>query len=111
MFIGRIGSEFCGAFVRWLDASFKSGVLSDSFNSELAHDEGIRLMIEFSGPNMPESMTGKSIDLLPNTAACPSLTGLVSASCILRRCEYNVSSQTATNCVADLTVAFNAGIW
>ena len=100
-----------GAFVRWLDASFKSGVLSDSFNSELAHDEGIRLMIEFSGPNMPESMTGKSIDLLPNTAACPSLTGLVSASCILRRCEYNVSSQTATNCVADLTVAFNAGIW
>jgi hypothetical protein len=101
-----------GAFVRWLDAALKSDVLSDSFGGGTAPTDGIALSIEFSGPNMPESMIGKTLDLLPQTQPISSSRrlGLKSASCSFCKCEYHESSQTSDN-VADLTVAFNAGIW
>ena len=96
-----------GSFVRWFDAALKGGVLSDSLLGNPTIDtEGITLSIEFSGPNMPDGIIGKAINLLPQTQSRSVLKGLVSATCIFRRCEYHECTS-----VADLTVAFNAGIW
>lgn len=96
-----------GAFVRWLDAALKSGVLLDSLCGETSNkNDGISLTIEFSGPNMPEAMIGKTLDMLPHTQTNNASKGIVAATCVFRRCAYHHSSQNA-----DLTIAFNAGIW
>jgi hypothetical protein len=104
-----------GAFVRWLDAALQTGALSDSLSSSEAiqHSLGTTLIIEFSGPNMPEIMVGKTVDLLPQTQSNPTSRGLVSATAIFHSREYHedVDGTKMESAAADLTVAFNAGIW
>lgn len=96
-----------GAFARWLDAALQSDALPGSFCGVSEHSDGIALTIEFSGPNMPDVMIGRTIDLLPQTQP-NSRKGLKSATCGFHSCEYHGSTQ---NDFADLTIAFNAGIW
>jgi hypothetical protein len=96
-----------GAFVRWLDAALKCGALSDSlFAATPNNDAGVVLTIEFSGPNMPVEMVGTTINLLPQPQSNPAQRGLAAAICEFHRCEYHDSPKAA-----DMTVAFNAGIW
>lgn len=103
-----------GAFARWLDAALKSGSLSDSLStSEISHAvRGNKVLIEFSGPNMPEYMVGKEFDLLPQTQSDSPSKGLESATCVFYKREYHESeNSTIGSTTADLTVAFNAGVW
>ncbi|KAL3804357.1 hypothetical protein HJC23_011285 [Cyclotella cryptica] len=103
-----------GPFVRWLDAALHSGALSDSLSGNHSSHavEGSKLLIEFSGPNMPENMVGKEIDLLPRTHSDYLSKGLDSATCVFYRREYHeTASSTIGSTMADFTVAFNAGIW
>ncbi|KAL3790775.1 hypothetical protein ACHAWO_007692 [Cyclotella atomus] len=96
-----------GAFVRWLDAALKCGALSESlFTATRNNNAGIALTIEFSGPNMPTTMAGKTMNLLSQMQCNYAQRGLAAAICEFHRCEYHDSPKTA-----DLTVAFNAGIW
>jgi hypothetical protein len=103
-----------GAFVRWLNAALQSGALSDSLStSEISHAvEGSKLLIEFSGPNVPEYMVRKEFDLLPQPQSDSPSKGLESATCVFYKREYHeTEDSTIGSTTADLTVAFNAGIW
>eukprot|EP00956_Cyclotella_meneghiniana_P029785 scaffold73286_cov36-Cyclotella_meneghiniana.AAC.2 len=96
-----------GSFVRWLDAALQADALPGSFRELSEDSDGIMLTIEFSGPNMPDVMIGRTIDLLPQTQS-NSQKGLKSATCGFHSYEYHGSNR---NDFADLTIAFNAGIW
>ena len=105
-----------GPFVRWLDAALRSGALSLGTHSDID-----ALLIEFSGPNMPNALIGKDIDLLPqpNPQSKYDESGLVSAKAIFQQREYHElpsygGDNDANDSVAssaDLVIAFNAGIW
>jgi hypothetical protein len=99
-----------GSFIRWLDTAVSSGVLSHE-----AHIDSV--LVEFSGPNMPNILVGKELDFLTGVNS-KSTGGLISAKATFKLCEYHEttdSSDTTTtaaaSAAADLVIAFNAGIW
>jgi len=105
-----------GSFVRWIDAALSSGVLS---HDRTATSEAIAqldridsLLIEFSGPNMPNVLVGKEMDLLPDKVNFKSSNnGLISAKATFQQREYHEDSTGDDYTIADLVIAFNAGIW
>ena len=98
-----------GSFIRWLDTAVSSGVLSHE-----AHIDSV--LVEFSGPNMPNMLVEKELDFLTGVNS-KSTGGLISAKATFKLCEYHEttdSSDTTTttaSAAADLVIAFNAGIW
>ena len=76
------------------------------------------VLVEFSGPNMPNILVGKELDFLTGVNS-KSTGGLISAKATFKLCEYHEttdSSDTTTTtasaaAAADLVIAFNAGIW
>ena len=104
-----------GSFVRWIDAALTSGVLSyervattEATSAQL--DRIDSLLIEFSGPNMPNVLVGKEINLLSDKVKS-SNNGLISAKATFQQREYHEDSTGDNNTIADLVIAFNAGIW
>jgi len=106
-----------GSFVRWIDAALSSGVLSHDRSSTTAAaaqlDRIDSLLIEFSGPNMPNVLVGKELDLLPDKVNSESsnVGGLISAKAIFQQREYHEDSTGDNNTISDLVIAFNAGVW
>lgn len=114
-----------GSFVRWMDAALRSGALSHAKDGQEGMATGIStsdqftninsLLIEFSGPNMPNILIGKVMDLLPESKSKSDGLGLVSAKAIFQQREYHevvddtVGGLSVTP--ADICLAFNAGIW
>eukprot|EP01082_Thalassiosira_pseudonana_P011384 g9703.t1 g9703 contig4:377242-379185(-) len=96
-----------GPFVRWLDAALHSGALSSA--GESATPTVDTLQVEFSGPNMPDFILGREVDLLPQSNTQPK--GLSSAKAIFQRREYHESVKDGDATAPDLAIAFNAGIW
>ena len=107
-----------GSFVRWIDAALSSGVLSHEKTATaevVAQLDRINsLLIEFSGPNMPNILVGKELDLLPDKVNSKSSNGggLISAKATFQQREYHEDSTGNDNTtIADLVIAFNAGVW
>jgi hypothetical protein len=103
-----------GPFVRWMDAALHSGALRESKVNGVATQPQLieidSLLIEFSGPNIPSVMVGCVLDLLSHSNA-PSVR-LTSAKAIFQPRQYHeVRSCDNDTPSADITVAFNAGIW
>lgn len=103
-------------FVRWLNAALYSGILREYNGTGMAAQSQVTeieaLLIEFFGPNLPRDMVGNILDLLP-----PSLTPssrLTSAKATFHQREYHegsICADCADTQLADLAIAFNAGIW
>jgi len=106
-----------GSFVRWIDAALTSGVLSHekAATAEVVAqlDRINSLLIEFSGPNIPNVLVGKELDLLPDKVNSKSSNGggLISAKATFQQREYHEDNTGDDNTIADLVIAFNAGIW
>ena len=108
--------KLVGPFVRWLNAALQSGILRESDGTGMAAISQLTeidaLLIVFSGPNLPSDMIDNILDLLP-TPITPS-SGLTSAKAAFHQREYHEGS-SCTDCadapLADLVIAFNAGIW
>ena len=109
-----------GPFVRWLDAalhrptsrqpheeSLQATAIATGSHAELTDIDS--LLIEFSGPNMPNAMIGKVVDFLVPSKSQP-FGGLISAKAIFQQREYHETGDTEASS-ADITIAFNAGIW
>jgi hypothetical protein len=103
--------KLVGPFVRWLNAALHSGSLGESNGAEIAAQSIDTLLIEFSGPNVPSAMDGRTLDLLPSPIT--QMGGLTTAKAIFHQREYH----EVPSCIddvdepADLSIAFNAGIW
>lgn len=93
-----------GPFARWLSAAIQSGVLSTAQTSSIDS-----LVIEISGPNVPDWIVGREINLLPSSTTAESIEGLVSAKAIFNQREYHEQSTDIS--APDLAIAYNAGIW
>mmetsp|Transcript_28886 Transcript_28886/g.59219 ORF Transcript_28886/g.59219 Transcript_28886/m.59219 type:complete len:653 (+) Transcript_28886:36-1994(+) len=108
-----------GPFVRWLDAALKSDALSNFANTSnkdsIADSMQINsLMIEFSGPCMPNSALKKTLNLLPQTDGKLQSSGLVSATAVFQQREYHEPFNDGGESMLfppDLAISFNAGIW
>lgn len=108
-----------GSFVRWMDAALRSGAFGSDASPEkvvsVAQSTGIinSLLIEFSGPNMPNALLGKAVDLLSQSKTQSGGLGLVSAKAIFQQREYHERPSGNTDAMpeADIAIAFNAGIW
>jgi hypothetical protein len=105
-----------GSFVRWMDAALHSGALGESkVNGITTRHQLIEidsLLIEFSGPNIPNALVGDVMDLLSHSNA-PRLK-LISAKATFQQQQYHeIRSCTGENDapIIDIAVAFNAGIW
>ena len=98
-----------GSFVRWLGAALSSGALSPSKEMPSQLDRIDSLLMEFSGPNMPSTLVGKDLNLLPERNAHG--TGLISAKATFQQREYHEVPTEGAPTLADLVIAFNAGIW
>jgi len=116
--------KLIGSFVRWVDAALRSGTLSSERQEggakatpAQAQPDGIdSLLIDFSGPNMPSTLIGRVLDLLPQSNSQSG--GLVSAKAVFQRREYHEDPSDMGDhgvdgmyALADLAVAFNAGVW
>jgi len=93
-----------GPFARWLSAAIPSGILSTAQTSSIDS-----LVIEISGPNVPDWIVGREIDLLPSSTTAESIGGLVSAKAIFNQREYH--EQSTDILAPDLAIAYNAGVW
>ena len=96
-----------GPFARWLSAALQSGVLTVHTPSADTSQSVIdSLLIEVSGPNVPDWILDRKINLLPTSSS--GLGGLVAATAIFNQREYH--EQKRDN-LADMAIAYNAGIW
>jgi hypothetical protein len=99
-----------------MDAALHSGALGESkVNGITTRHQLIEidsLLIEFSGPNIPNALVGDVMDLLSHSNA-PRLK-LISAKATFQQQQYHeIRSCTGENDapIIDIAVAFNAGIW
>jgi hypothetical protein len=103
-----------GPFVRWLNAAIHSGILGECYRTRMTAQPQLieidAVLIEFSGPNLPGDMIGNVMDLLPPPSITPS-SGLISAKATFHQREYHEVSSCADVSLADLAIAYNAGIW
>ena len=101
-----------GPFARWMSAAIQSGVLSTMQTSSAGSAPEINsLVLEISGPNVPDWILSREINLLPSSS---ELGGLVSATAVFHQREYheqNPDEAGSAMLTPDLAVAFNAGIW
>jgi hypothetical protein len=101
-----------GPFVRWFDAALSSGVLSESNYIDT-------LLIEFSGPNISTTLVGQNLDILSQQSkkSCASSSAnsrLIMATATFQPRQYHEiqrSTNNDTTPIADIAIAFNAGIW
>ena len=93
-----------GPFARWMSAVLQSGVLSAMQTSSIEIDS---LVIEISGPNVPDWILCREINLLSSSSESG---GLVSATAVFRQREYHENMDEA-GVTPDLAIAFNAGLW
>ena len=100
-----------GPFVRWFDAALSSGVLSESNDIDT-------LWIEFSGPNIPSTLVGQTLDILSRQSkksCAPSSTSsrLIMATATFQPRQYHeiIRSANIDAPIVDIAIAFNAGIW
>eukprot|EP00986_Skeletonema_menzelii_P002018 scaffold555_cov158-Skeletonema_menzelii.AAC.15 len=99
-----------GPFARWMSAALQSGVLTTMQTSSAGSAPEINsLVLEISGPNVPDWILSREINLLPSS----ELGGLVSATAVFHQREYHEQTLDEGSVVLtpDLAVAFNAGIW
>ena len=99
-----------GPFARWMSAALQSGVLSTMQTSSAEAPQIDSLVLEISGPNVPDWILSREINLLPSSS---ELGGLVSAIAVFHQREYHEPNTDEASAVLtpDLAVAFNAGIW
>ena len=100
-----------GPFARWISAALQSGVLSTMQTSSSGSAPDIdSLVLEISGPNVPDWILSREINLLPSSSESG---GLVSATAVFHQREYHEqnASEASAMLPPDLAVAFNAGIW
>ena len=124
---GDLVRKAVGPFVRWMEAALLSDALPGSKSNSGAEADGSppdsratdidSLRIEFSGPNMPDCILNKTVDLLPQSQRESQLQrrGFISATAVFQQREYHedlpVDGKPATVVTPDLAIAFNAGIW
>ena len=99
-----------GPFARWMSAALQSGALTTMQTSSAGSAPEINsLVLEISGPNVPDWILSREINLLPSS----ELGGLVSATAVFHQREYHEQTLDEASAVLtpDLAVAFNAGIW
>lgn len=100
-----------GPFVRWFDSALSLGVLSESNDIDT-------LQIEFSGPNISTTLVGQTLDILvQQSSSCAPLSTssrLIMAKATFQPCQYHEIKRSANiegTPIADIAIAFNAGIW
>lgn len=101
-----------GPFARWISAALQSGALSTTQTSSSGSPEIDSLILEISGPNVPDWILSREINLLPSSSSSES-GGLVSAAAVFHQREYHEQNASEASAMPppDLAVAFNAGIW